>query len=537
MPVPFEQVVYSRLAFGPTTGDRERLKGMGLEPWLNQQLAPIEGASPLGDEPAVAKQLMAARLHIEYKAGKLDNGQTYDALKEDRPLLSLAMTLKDQLQLTRWDKAQDYAERVRPLAELRTATMIRARYATMQLREVLADFWHNHFHVNAGGDDIRVSVSMPSYDRDVIRRHSLGNFREFLGAVATAPAMLYYLNNAASKASPANENYARELFELHTLGRERYMNGLYNRWRDVPGATEGKPSGYIDQDVYEAARAFTGWTVADGSWCGPGDEHFPAAGAFTYHDAWHDNYQKRVLGNEFDPNQAPMVDGQRVLDLAAEHPGTALTICTKLCRRLVCDDPPSSLIERVVGVWRANMKAKDQISRVVRAIVLSPEFAATPSSKAKRPFELAISFLRAVDGEFRTAHDWFWTLDEMGHRLFAWPSPTGHPDHSEFWLSTNMMVSRWNLPLRLMADWFKGSRVRLLKQLPDDAVSPRAIAKFWCDKILGAPLDDTRMAIIERAAAADNPVDQPLELSETAMADRVQRCVAAIAMTPEFQVR
>ena len=140
--------------------------------------------------------------------------------------------------------------------------------------------------------------------------------------------MLVYLNNRSSRAGSANENYARELLELHTLGRGAYLNTLYDRWRDVPGATEGRPQGYIDQDVYEAARAFTGWTIADGTGLG-GGMALPATGAFTYVEAWHDGYQKRVLGHEFDPFQAPMADGRKVLDLVADHPATAWNVCTR----------------------------------------------------------------------------------------------------------------------------------------------------------------------------------------------------------------
>ena len=216
------------------------------------------------------------------------------------------------------------------------ATLLRAIHSRWQLREVLVDFWHNHFNVNAAGDQA-VNVALPAYDR-VIRSHALGNFREFLEAVATSPAMLVYLNNRSSRAGSANENYGRELFELHSLGRDAYLNDLYNRWRDVPGALKGSPAGYIDQDVYEAARAFTGWTIEDGAGLG-GGKTLPATGRFTYVEAWHDNYQKRVLATDFDPFQPPLADGRKVLDLIAAHPATARFVCTKLCRRLVSDTP------------------------------------------------------------------------------------------------------------------------------------------------------------------------------------------------------
>ena len=158
----------------------------------------------------------------------------------------------------------DGAERRRPREEVTAATILRAVHSRWQLREVMVAFWHDHFNVDAFSAD-EVSVALPTYDRDVIRRHAFGNFRDFLEAVATSTAMLYYLSNRSSRAGAANENYGRELFELHTLGRDAYLNDRYDRWRSVPGALKGAPVGYIDEDVYEAARAFTGWTVEDGS--------------------------------------------------------------------------------------------------------------------------------------------------------------------------------------------------------------------------------------------------------------------------------
>jgi uncharacterized protein (DUF1800 family) len=402
----------------------------------------------------------------------------------------------------------------------------------------MADFWHNHFHVNSGGDDIRVNVALPHYDREVIRKHCFGNFREMLEAVASAPAMLAYLNNASSKASPANENFARELFELHTLGRECYLNHLYNRWRDVPGALEGKPEGYIDQDVYEAARALTGWTIKDGSWHGMGNgNHMPDGGEFVYFDAWHDNYQKRVLGVEFDPNQPPMADGRKVLDLVAAHPGTARHLCTKLCRRLVCDDPPASLIARAIETWTKHADAPDQIARVIRTIALSPEFAQTPATKAKRPFELAISFLRAIDAEVRVDHQLFWCTEVMGQELFDWPAPTGAPDVSRAWLNAGQLAARWNMPLMLMADWFKGTRVRLLRQMPAEARTPAEIARYWSTRMLGQQTDDATTALLHRALGDGQSADDPIDVSESELAERVQRCAAVLGMHPLFQAR
>ena len=535
-PVRQSHIVLSRLGYGPGPGEAQQLAASinadGVRAWLDTQLA-----APAGDDEQTAAALTQARLAITYQGGKNDEGETYEALKEDRPLETLRDDLSKHWWRTKWNKAMAWEERVRPLAELRIATLIRGRHSRFQLREVLADFWHNHFHVNAGGDDIRASVSLPWYDRDVIRVHCMGNFREFLEAVASHPAMLAYLNNASSKASPANENFARELFELHTLGRGAYLNALFNRWRDVPGALAGTPEGYIDQDVYEAARAFTGWTIADGGWNGQDDGRLPDGGAFLYMDAWHDHYQKRVLATEFDSSQPPLADGRKVLDLVAFHPATARHVCFKLCRRLLSDDPPESLVNRAAQVWTEHAKSKDQIAQVVRAIALSREFLDTPPAKAKRPMELAMSFARATNASVVADHGWHWSLESAGHRMFSWPAPTGLPDVSSYWLASGMMVSRWNLPILLLADWFKGTRTRLLRQMPEDADSAAKIVAFWSERLIGTQLEGQRLRAVERLVAGEGDTDAPLQVNETELSQRVQRAVVALALSPEFQVR
>ncbi len=288
-----------------------------------------------------------------------------------RPLATLNQPI-DQLWplLVERDK-HDGSERRRPLLETISASLIRACYSEYPVREIMVEFWHDHFNVDAW-DQEQVAIALPSYDRDVIRPNIFGNFRSFLEAVATSPAMLYYLSNRSSRAGSANENYARELFELHTLGRDAYLNDKYDRWREVPGALQGKPSGYIDQDVYEAARALTGWTVEDGTGI-DGHRKLPATGRFAYVDTWHDGYQKRVLATEFDAFQPAMADGRKVLDLIAYHPATARFLCTKIARRLVADEPPPALVEKTVAVWLRNQKAKDQIGQVIRTIATSPD--------------------------------------------------------------------------------------------------------------------------------------------------------------------
>jgi uncharacterized protein (DUF1800 family) len=528
---PPEVIALGRLAFGPTPAELRRLRDVGVRAWLDEQLKPDDSA-----DVDCTKRIKSARLHIEYEGGKDEQGHTWKGKKENRPLRALDAPLGELWKLSRDDERPDiYEEKIRPLQEVRAAAWIRAVYSKWQLREVLVDFWHNHFNVNAGVDDERVAITFPIYDRDVIRKHCFGNFRQFLEAVATSVPMLLYLNNASSKASPANENFARELFELHTLGAPNYFNHLYNRWRDVPGAADGKPVGYIDQDVYEAARAFTGWTIADGEETSRGDV-LPNTGAFHYYDGWHDPYQKRVLATEFDPNQPPMADGRRVLDLVAAHPATATHVCTKLCRRLVSDDPPAELIQSAVEVWRASADQPDQIARTLRAIVTSPLFGSAWGTKIKRPFEATVSYLRATAADVRPDQNLFELIEAMGQRLFEWPTPTGHPDRFDYWSGTNVMLGRWNAPLSMMDDEFRATRFRLARQTPAEAQTPRQIVTYWSDRLLGRALPTESFEILLKYFSADNRPDQPLAVQERKLVERINGLVALIAMTPEFHL-
>ena len=538
--LPIEVIALNRMGYGPRPADPERVRAAGFPAYVEEQLRPDDH-----DDALCQHKLESVRLHIEYEGGKTDgdNPKTYPACKEDRPLRYLSAPAADLWKLT--DAAAPTlakpiapAERDRALAEVRAATWVRAVYSKWQLREVLADFWHNHFNVNAEIDDGRVMPMFVIYDRDVIRKHCLGNFREFLEAVAQSPVMLAYLNNASSRASPANENFARELFELHTLGRDNYLNHLYNRWRDVPGAVDGKPAGYIDQDVYEAARAFTGWTIADGADSERGD-NFPNTGQFHYYDGWHDNYQKRVLGVEFDPNQPPLADGRRVLDLVAAHPGTARHVCGKLCRRLVGDLAPQSLIDEAVAVWTKSREAPDQIAQTVRAVLLSPEFAGTAIGRARRPFESVVAFLRATEGDISPNDDIFYLTNRMGQSLFAWPSPAGHPEPSAYWLGTGAMLGRFNAPLSLLDDNQKAAHFHLVRATPPEVATPRQLCRFWSQRMLGRDLeqaDPPAFAALLKYAAADDGPDKPLDMNEKALVDRIDGLLAVIGMMPEFHV-
>ncbi|MBV8392314.1 MAG: DUF1800 domain-containing protein, partial [Alphaproteobacteria bacterium] len=373
------RLVLNKLAFGPRDQDLQELRKTGADAWLARQLRP-----PAEDDCAAA--IAGVRLKLKYTSKNPDA-----EVDDERSLTIVDQPIEEHWKLVGRDIPNQ--ERGFLRTGVAATTLLRAVHSRWQLREVMADFWHNHFNVNAAGDQL-VAVALPSYDNEVIRRYALGNFREMLEAVAKSAAMQIYLNNRSSRGGAANENYARELFELHTLGRPAYLNALYNKWRAVPGAAQGRPEGYIDQDVYEAARAFTGWTIEDGTGIGAGRK-LPATGKFAYVETFHDNYQKRVLAAEFDPYQSPLADGRRVLDLVADHPATAHYVCGKLCRRLVNDNPDPALISAAAKSWTDNRRKPDQIALVVETIVRSDAFRRSAGSKVKRPLELYASFARA----------------------------------------------------------------------------------------------------------------------------------------------
>ena len=474
----------SRAGIRAGDDDRQRLDKEGWAGWVSSQLA-----MPPGDNQAVLDALSKATLKIEYEAG-----DGYPAVNEERALTMLRMPTRELWHLVDWQKKISYPERVRPADELVAATHIRATLTDAQLRESVVDFWRDHFAVNRDSTE-EVALALPTYDQDVLRVHAFGNFREMLEAVASSTAMLAYLDNASSRASPANENYARELMELHGLGADAYLHAIFDKWREVPGALEGKPQGFIDQDVYEAARAFTGWTYAGGQWLSEGN-NLPMTGEFTYTDAWHDPYQKRVLGVEFDSHAGPLVDGRKVLDLVAFHPATARHVSKRLCRRYVSDAPTVGLIEATARVFTEHQKSKDQLAKVLEFILLSEEFKQA-EPRLQRPLFLFASLQRAANVVLPPSRDHVWMLDGMGHQLYKWPSPSGHPLSSRYWQSPGFLVRRW----RGMADIWS----RIMEQKPDAQWPTIAgFAETWT-KNLG--LDADHQASITELLKKEHGVD------------------------------
>lgn len=517
----------NRLTFGASPRDLAALSDLGAEVWLDRQL------SLPAEDPDLDQRLSRARLRITYPAGQDENGARWQAVDELRPLSALTADPVALLPLIDWAPGRgiDYSERVRPASEVIAASLIRAVHSEAQLREVMTQFWHDHFSVNAMKDEYTAAF-FASHDA-LMRSHALGNFRQLLGEVARSPAMLYYLNNADSIASPANENYARELLELHTLGADNYLNDRYSDWQSVPGAADGLAEGYLDLDVYEVARAFTGWSMGDGRWIAEG-ETTPMTGRFHYVHRWHDPYQKRILGREFLPNRGPMEDGEEVLDILASHPGTARFVCSKIARRLLSDDPPPALVDQMAGTFIAAADAPDQIAQVLRVLVRAPDFAA-PQQKLRRPFEFLAALYRATAAEVTSSENGFhWQLTRAGWRQHEFGPPTGHPDRAAAWTGASTLNRYVDLALSGLEDWFDGARADLTR-LATDAETVHAFATRHADALSpgqGSGIaDDLGQAFGYDATtlARDYPPEDRQSLAQTA--------IAFAALTPNFLLR
>jgi uncharacterized protein (DUF1800 family) len=329
--------VLNRLGYGPAPGDVERIRETGLQAYIARQLQPEHIAD------AVMAERLAGFTTLALSTRELADQYFLPALMARREAQRAAAAAGQDPEMTRPQQppvARADGE-ARVLLELNGQKLLRAIYSERQLEEVMVDFWFNHFNVFAGKGPTRMYLT--AYERDTIRPRAFGRFRDLLGAVAESPAMLFYLDNWQSAAPPEaegmqprrrllnvpppqnrrrglNENYARELMELHTLG--------------VDG-------GYTQKDVQEVARAFTGWTI----------EMPRQGGAFRFEPRLHDNGEKIVLGTKI-PRGGGKRDGEMVLDLLARHPSTARFIATKLARRFVADEPPAALVARAAATFR-----------------------------------------------------------------------------------------------------------------------------------------------------------------------------------------
>ena len=464
-------------------------------------------------------------LRERYLAGKFRDGKDYPAVDELRPLGLLVANLPTLFQYTGKDDILPSPERSRPRKETQAATLLRSIQSKSYWEDEWCGFWRDHFSVY--GYEQNVGAFLPHWENEVIRKHAFGNFREFLEATTTHPCMLYYLNNKSSRAGSANENYARELFELHTLGREAYLNSLYAQWREVPGALQGMPRGYIDQDVYEAARAFTGWTVEDGTGIG-GGQNLPKTGQFIYLESWHDNYQKRILATEFDPYSGPMKDGKKVLDLCAFHPSTSHHLMAKLIKRMINDEPSEKMIQSAQAIFIEHRNAPNQLALVSKHIAkLASSLPKGSRQKVRRPMRLVASFVNAVNLPFDFSEGKIMgQVESAGPALYGWISPDGPPDGLQWHLSAAYLRQRMSLIQGLSENWWGTGEWNPFSNLPSFPMYSQLLAR-WEVPLFGEPRPDLTQALIRSQGLSSSDRIGDIKVA--------RRLVGYLACAPSFQ--
>lgn len=534
--------VLNRLGFGVRPGDVERVKAIGINKYIEQQLNP----SAINDATAEAKvknlnilnmtneELFAkypnpgAVLQVVAQNNGL-NRRDLQNVRQNNQNQNTTETERNPNEMTEAQR-QEYQEQIRELyqkynlgrpvqitQQLNASRILRAVYSERQLNEVMVDFWTNHFNVYAQKAATR--WFLPEYDRDIIRPNALGNFRDLLLATAKSPAMLFYLDNFESISPNAqnnlannnrrnqrllngnitprqrerlkerynltdeqldarlkqmrenpnqqqqrqrrgiNENYAREIMELHTLG--------------VDG-------GYTQKDIQEIARCFTGWTIVDARGYrrafaamanGTTDQRterlmrqagIPVdtpSGTFYFNERWHDKGEKIVLGQKI--NEGGIKDGLKVIEILANHPSTAKFIARKLAVKFVSDNPSEALVNRVAEAFT---KSKGDIKTTLRALFTDDEFFNSDNyrAKIKTPFELLVSSLRTLGAETNGGQVQA-LLNKMGEQLYGYQAPTGYPDTAEDWVNTGALLERMNFAVALVSNRIPGTRVDLKK--------------------------------------------------------------------------
>jgi uncharacterized protein (DUF1800 family) len=465
---------------------------------------------------------------------------------EQRALLNGRSDTRDQVMATLSPQQRETAMAlVNPQqvvqSEVMQAKLLRATYSERQLKEVMTDFWFNHFNVFVGKGADRYLIT--SYERDVIRPNALGKFEDLLVATAKSPAMLFYLDNWLSvgpdsdearglrhkpenrgfggrgrrrRFPPAplrpvkakrnlnglNENYGRELMELHTLG----VNG-----------------GYTQHDVTEIARVFTGWTIREPR----------RGGDFTFEDRRHEPGTKVVLGKKIKDHGEK--EGIEVLHLLAHHPSTAKFICTKLAQRFVSDNPPQPLVDRMAETF---LKKKGDIREVLRTMYKSPEFWApeTYQAKVKTPLEFVVSALRATGADVQDATPLLGALQNMGMPLYGMQPPTGYSMKSDAWINSSALLGRMNFALGLGNDKFKGVKANTAAVLGADPPTDahQTLTVFEQAYLNGAVSEQTHAAIVKQL---DDPQITKRKLDDSARTPNAGAIAGLILGSPEFQKR
>jgi uncharacterized protein (DUF1800 family) len=530
--------VLNRLGFGPRPGDVERIKSIGLENYITQQLAPEKIADTVAENKTQdlnALKMSTAELYEKYPQpaqlirrlqdrGMLpkDLAEAQEGQKNPRDNPEYRKLIQDYYKENGLEQPQ------RIIAQLQASRILRAVYSERQLQEVMVDFWTNHFNIFFGKGADR--WLLPAYDRDTIRPHAMGKFSTLLQATAQSPAMLFYLDNFQSVSPNANrgralemmnaqqrprrginENYARELMELHTLG--------------VDG-------GYTQKDVTEVARCFTGWTIfqprggAAAVNALSGEEARarqniarPArvAGTFFFNMRAHDDGEKVVLGQKI-PAGGGFNDGLKVLDILARHPSTAKFIATKLVRHFVSDNPSPALVNRVAAVFTKN---DGDIRETLKAIFFSSEFYSPEAhrAKVKRPFELAVSAIRILGADTNGGpgtHQW---IARMGEPLYGFQTPNGYSDAAESWVNTGGLLERINFGVALAGNRVQGTKVDLAQVVKQNTDKSKMVDESLRIILAGEVSAATRDSLMKKVDPADP----------------VTKVVGLILGTPEFQ--
>ncbi|MEO8106552.1 MAG: DUF1800 domain-containing protein, partial [Actinomycetes bacterium] len=387
--VPADQRLHllRRATYGPTPTTYREIKSRGIEAWLDKQLAP----------------------------STIDDAELQQSLRAAFPWLS--WSISDVLRRVPDGGKWPF------MTELSMATIARATWSKRQLFEVMCEFWSNHLHITCPAD--KVWYARHDYDDSVIRQNALGRFEDMLVASAKHPAMLIYLNNAESTRANPNENYGRELLELHTVGID---------------------GGYSEKEMYDSALIMTGFTLN------------PETQLYRYDSYAHYTGQVKVLG--FDDANSTQNGGEdlglRYLRYLANHPATARHLARKLWIRFISDTPDENFIDQLAQVYLDNNTA---IKPVLRHLFLSAEFQDSVGEKTRRPFEDMVATLRLLGYRrepkgrktgLRTLH---WMVTEIGQAPFAWGLPDGYPDDGASWLSAGSTLNRWNRHLALAAHW------------------------------------------------------------------------------------
>ena len=431
--------------------------------------------------------------------------------------------------------ADDSKKPQRVIEELAMAKVTRAIYSERQLQQVMDDFWFNHFNVYASkGED---KWYLTSYERDVIQPHTLGKFKDLVSATAESPAMLFYLDNFLSadpnaaqrqaalramrqnrgrfnrppalpqnqqpKKNPRglNENYGRELMELHTLGVE---------------------GGYTQKDVTELARCFTGWTI-DQPRLNP---------QFKFDEKLHDPDPKIVLKKKI--HAGGMKDGEQAIELLAKHPSTAKFISTKLARRFVSDNPPAPLIARMAKTFESS---DGDIRAVMHTMIYSPEFWSrdTYRAKIKTPFELVVSAVRALGTDVDTAMPLVQWVGRIGEPLYQCQPPTGYADNAEAWVNTGALLNRLNFSLTLAGNKVRGSRADVGSLLGVDATEPKVALERALQVFLGGQASPTTLETLQKQL--DSPQVLQAKLDDPVKKVDLGVVTGLVLGAPEFQRR